>query len=169
MSRKKLLAPSFFIEKDAIMDETYRFLLWQTWDTSKLKIAFIGLNPSTADHEKSDPTLDRLINYAYRWGYGSTYIVNLFAYKAPHPGEMIKAPDPKGKDNDEYIDKIAKTANFFVAVWGDYGIFKGRDREVIEIFEKNDCKIHCIKISKKKCPRHPMSRLEADLLPIEYV
>jgi sec-independent protein translocase protein TatC len=35
---------------------------------------FIGLNPSTADEVKNDPTVRRCINFAITWGYGGLII-----------------------------------------------------------------------------------------------
>ena len=52
-------------------------------------ILFIGLNPSTADETKNDPTIRRCINFAKDWGYGGVMIANLFAfcllYTSPRP------------------------------------------------------------------------------------
>ena len=42
----------------------YRYTLWRTWDNSKPKVMFLGLNPSTADEVNNDPTVTRCINYS---------------------------------------------------------------------------------------------------------
>ena len=39
----------------------YRYALWRTWDESKPKVLFVGLNPSTADEIQDDPTIRRCI------------------------------------------------------------------------------------------------------------
>lgn len=46
----------------------YRYKLWRTWDASKLPLNVIGLNPSTADETKNDPTIRRCIQFAIDWG-----------------------------------------------------------------------------------------------------
>ena len=38
-------------------DRIYRYALWRTWDESKPKVLFVGLNPSTASHSNDDQTL----------------------------------------------------------------------------------------------------------------
>src|ERR1700730_4474366 len=40
---------------------TYRYRLWREWDRSLPTLAFLMLNPSTADHLTDDPTITRLI------------------------------------------------------------------------------------------------------------
>jgi hypothetical protein len=37
-------------------DRAYRYKLWRTWDQSLPTLAFVMLNPSTADEEQLDPT-----------------------------------------------------------------------------------------------------------------
>ena len=46
----------------------YRWKLWRIWDDSKPKILWIMHNPSTADAEKDDPTIRRIINFSKSWG-----------------------------------------------------------------------------------------------------
>ena len=60
------------IESNATFDKdrVYRFALWRFWDDGLPKIMFVGLNPSTADENKNDPTVRRCIGFAERWGFG---------------------------------------------------------------------------------------------------
>ncbi|WP_423836971.1 DUF1643 domain-containing protein [Stutzerimonas xanthomarina] len=41
------------------MCRTFRYALWRTWDGSKKKVMFIGLNPATADETEGDRTIAR--------------------------------------------------------------------------------------------------------------
>ncbi len=54
----------------------------------KTNITFVGLNPSTADHQQDDRTIRRCINLLKSWGGGGIYMANLFAYRATDPQEM---------------------------------------------------------------------------------
>ena len=60
----------------------YRYDLWRVWDSQKENVCFIGLNPSTADENKDDPTIRRCMAFAMAWGYGSLCMLNLFAFRA---------------------------------------------------------------------------------------
>ena len=68
----------------AIFDRTgmYRYSLWREWYADSPPVAFIMLNPSTADDRKDDPTIRRSIGFAHAWGFGALEVVNLFAYRA---------------------------------------------------------------------------------------
>ncbi len=62
-------------------DDTYRYLLWRTWDESLPRLLWVLLNPSTADAEIADPTLSACIGFSQELRYGGLEIVNLFAYQ----------------------------------------------------------------------------------------
>lgn len=66
-------------------DRKYRYVLSRIWDESKPMVMIIGLNPSTADETKNDPTIIRCIDFAKSWGYGGVYMLNLFAFRATLP------------------------------------------------------------------------------------
>jgi hypothetical protein len=81
-------------------DETWRYELRRVWDPTRPSMAFVGLNPSTADARHDDPTVRRCINFAKRWGFGGLIMLNAFAFRAADPREMMAAADPVGPDND---------------------------------------------------------------------
>ncbi len=43
---------------------------------------FVMLNPSTADADTNDPTIEKCIKLARHWGYDRLDVVNLYAYRA---------------------------------------------------------------------------------------
>jgi hypothetical protein len=61
--------------------EHYRYWLRRDWDASLPAIAFLMLNPSTADEVVNDPTIERCQRRAIAMGYGSMIIVNLFPFR----------------------------------------------------------------------------------------
>lgn len=73
----------------------YRYALWRnrSWESApkstKGYIMFIGLNPSTADETKDDPTIRRCLGYCRSWGYIGFVMVNLFAFRATEPEVMM--------------------------------------------------------------------------------
>ena len=46
----------------------YRWWLRRQWREEAATLLFIGLNPSSADGSRDDPTLRRLIGFAGAWG-----------------------------------------------------------------------------------------------------
>lgn len=106
-----------FSESGAIFsaDRLYRYTLTRRWDGRPM-MAWIGLNPSTADETEDDPTIRRCTGFAKAWGYGGMVMLNLFAYRATDPKEMMCTAlirDPIGNPrNDELIQRVvwAETA-----------------------------------------------------------
>ena len=72
-----------------------RWQLWRIWDDSKPKILWIMHNPSTADAEKDDPTIRRIINFSKSWGFGGLYVGNVFPYRSTNPKDLIGIPFEK--------------------------------------------------------------------------
>ncbi len=135
-------------------DRIHRYALWRTWDKSKGIAMFIGLNPSTADEVKNDPTVTRCINYAKRWGYGGMIMSNIFAFRATDPKVMKAAIDPVGAENDKWLLKLAEEASIIMAVWGNHGEFKKRGKAVMNLFE--GIELHCLTMNKTGHPKHPL-------------
>lgn len=130
----------------------YRYTLWRIWDETKPFCLFIGLNPSTADETNDDPTIRRCINFAQKWGYGALCMVNLFAFRATNPKDMMNSIEPIGKMNNEYLLMLSQLADVTIAAWGTNGSYLGRDREVI----KKLGNMKCLRKTKEGFPGHPL-------------
>lgn len=140
---------------DAVLSEcrTYRYVLRRGWDSGEGQMAFIGLNPSTADEKANDPTVRRCISFAQAWGFRSMAMLNLFAYRATKPGDMRSAVDPVGPGNDEWILSVARESKLIVACWG-VGCFNGRDRKVVKIIR--GLPLRCFGLTAEGHPKHPL-------------
>ena len=138
----------------------YRFALWRTWDEKKPYALIIGLNPSTADEIKNDPTITRCINFAKSWGYGGVCVANLFAYRATIPKDMMRVKKPIGTENDAWLSQLAKNAGIVVAAWGNDGSHLGRAEEIKKMLPN----LHYIKMNKSGEPAHPLY-LRSELKP----
>lgn len=145
-------------------DRIYRYSLWRIWDREKPYAAFVGLNPSTADEYKNDPTVRRCINYAGDWGYGGLIMLNIFAYRSTDPGNLYTAVDPVGPDNDSRICELSSNAGLTVAAWGNHGEFLNRGEEAMKLLTNP----MCLKLTKTGCPGHPLY-LRKDLKPIPCI
>ena len=81
----------------------YRYTLWRVWDESKPACVFVGLNPSTADASEDDATIRRCVRFAKDWDCGELLMLNLFAFRATRPKDMLAACDPVGEENNSSI------------------------------------------------------------------
>lgn len=64
------LFPRLEVNKGATFSpcRTYRYDLWRKWSDTNPPLVVIGLNPSTADERRDDPTIRRCISFARKWG-----------------------------------------------------------------------------------------------------
>src|SRR4030095_16779832 len=80
-------------------------------------VAFVLLNPSTADDEVDDPTVRRCIDFARRLGFGGLELVNLYAYVATDPAELRRAGYLVGEENDRHIVEAMSGCDRVVLAW----------------------------------------------------
>jgi hypothetical protein len=147
-------------------DGRYRYALLRRWAHGPAA-TFILLNPSTADAEVDDPTVVRCVRFARTWGYAALHVVNLYALRATNPAELLKADDPVGPENDDYLTRhawYAHTAHApLVAGWG-IGADPDRVRRILGYPQIRD--LRCLGYTGDGSPRHPLyMRADSQLLP----
>ncbi len=137
-------------------DRRHRYSLVHRWNPlfgDKL-ILWIGLNPSTADESRLDPTLTRIAAFSKRAGFDGFWMANLFALRTPYPEEMMKAPDPVGPDNDAWLLRAAERCERVVAAWGASGIYQARADAVVRLLAGHQ--LSCLGTTQDGHPRHPL-------------
>jgi hypothetical protein len=127
------------------------------WNDALPLCQFIGLNPSTADEMKDDPTIRRCKEFAKRWGCGGLLMTNLFAFRATMPEDMKRAADPVGGwVTDGQLIASAHCSQIIVAAWGRDGEFMKRGEAVVKMMVENRTPLRCFKMTKNKQPYHPL-------------
>lgn len=142
----------------------YRYTLWRDWSAllgcqagmASQYVQFIGLNPSTADETKDDPTIRKCVGFAKRWGYGALCMTNLFAFRATDPKVMKKHPNPSGQDNIHHLLSVSSGATLVVAAWGTHGEHMNMDLNVREKLNQIGVKLNCLRKTKHGHPEHPL-------------
>jgi hypothetical protein len=118
-------------------DGKYRYELSRVWDYTLPTLYWVCLNPSIADAIKGDHTIKKIITFSQKNGYGRCTVLNLFAYIATHPKDLLMADsmgiDVVGPANDWYLRRAAtdiqssvptragwshKTGSSVVFAWG---------------------------------------------------
>lgn len=136
-------------------DRLYRYRLTREWLKGGTRITWIMLNPSTADALKDDATIRRCIGFSKLFGHGSLVVVNLFAYRATNPKDLLKVEDPSGPNNMEVLLSAAQCSDEAVAAWGEIPkrIF---EKAVDAICEVRKMKLKCLGVTRGGAPRHPV-------------
>ena len=138
-------------------DRRYRYVLWRIWDESRPTALFIMLNPSIANENNNDPTVERCQRRAQIIGYGGLTVCNLFAFCSTNPRMLYEVNDPVGSDNDRALLERARTAGLVVCGWGTNGALKGRGPAVLAMLRANGITPHALKINSDGSPQHPLS------------
>ncbi len=148
---------------DATLSECgqYRYALERRWNFAEFNPqVFVMLNPSTANANEDDPTIRRCIGFAKREGAGGILVVNLFAFRATDPKEMMAASNPIGPRNVEEIGLALISAKVtgrpVICAWGanqlappQVEILKRRARDI-------GAKLMCLGMTKSGAPKHPL-------------
>ena len=146
----------------------YRYKLWRTWDRLKTSALFLMLNPSTADEQANDPTVERCERRARDMGWGGLIVANIFALRATDPKVMLAAADPIGPENDEWIKRCVYEAGIVICGWGAHGSHRGRDKEVFRLIHDTSFAVpHHLGLTKAGQPRHPLY-IGYDVKPMQF-
>ena len=145
-------------------DGRYRYALLRRWTLGGGAVAFVMLNPSTADAELDDPTVRRCVGFAKAWGYGAVHVLNLFAYRATDPVVLTFADDPVGSENDVYLLRHAEAGVPMVAGWGAHKMARTRAAEVTS---RLGIRWLALGTTKDGSPRHPLY-VKSDVQPVEW-
>ena len=143
----------------------YRYRLGRTWGVGD-HIAFIMLNPSTADAIADDATIRRCIGFGQRAGYQGLLVGNLFAWRATKPSELRAAGDPVGPSNDAALIEIISDSRLIVCAWGT-NVFGGRDLMVLDMIRSRGRVPHCLRLTMNGHPGHPLY-VPAAMRPIPF-
>ncbi len=143
----------------------YRYLLLREWERTLPKLAFVMLNPSTADASTDDPTIRRCIGFARREGCGGVVVANVFAFRATSPRDLAAAPAPVGPRNREALREIARTAQRpIVCAWGAQAGPAADDATAI--LREAGASLACLGRTQAGHPRHPLYvRRDAPIVP----
>jgi len=153
-------------------DRRHRYSLIHRWDDlltpadeRERSIAWICLNPSTADEQQLDPTLRRIRGFSTAWGFSHFVMLNAFAFRATDPADMKAAADPVGPENDRWIAHWAERVERVIVGWGEHGAHLGRDRQVVALIDP--AKTFCLARNASGQPKHPLY-VAADTVPVRF-
>ncbi len=144
----------------AVIRGHFRYHLHRRWDTALPVLAFVMLNPSTADESMDDPTIRRCIGFAQTLGFGSVEVVNLFAYRATSPVDLKRAGWPVGPENDDWIKATAEhaveTGGAVCCAWGANAAKLRRPIDVFALLDAAGAEPMCLERTSSGAPSHPL-------------
>jgi hypothetical protein len=142
-------------------------------------LPWLMLNPSEADDKQEDPTLLRILQWTWRWGFDGPLLLNIYPFRTPHPRVLAQRVVGWAERQDWGVrDDIwanhhivkAKLAPFdaVMAAWGTPAGSLGHETDLWvenlleEIGTSRDVEdqltLWCIGRTKAGDPTHPMAR-----------
>lgn len=135
--------------------EAYRYSLTREWGNGR-RVAFVMLNPSTADELRNDPTVERCERRARMMGAGAFRVVNLFAFRATKPADLKRARAPVGPGNDAALTDAASWADQVICGWGTHGAHQSRDVVTEALLRAAGVPLWHLGLTMNGHPRHPL-------------
>ena len=141
-------------------DNTARFVLGTQGDNP---LVCFGINPSTAEPNNLDPTVNLVSRVATAHGHDSFLMFNVYPQRATNPDHLHRSVDPKlWWENDKYIaEQIAGRPLTIWAAWGT--LIEKRDylfaclNSIVNIPELQNCTwVSRGPITKNGHPHHPL-------------
>jgi hypothetical protein len=175
MTAPSTLVRPRILDRDARISpcERYRYTLTRRWGQSRAAglTCWLLLNPSTADGEKDDQTVRRIVDFSHRWGHQALVVVNLFGLRATRPAALALAGDPIGPDNDAALLDACLTADLVVAAWGAQPLAVNRARDVLALLDQRSTTgrpfpMSCLGRTATGQPRHPSRRSRSASLEV---
>lgn len=124
----------------------------------------VGVNPSTAEPNNLDPTLQSVERIAQRNGFDSFLMINLYPQRATNPNEMHKECNEELRQlNKKAIEELLQTIKE-PEIWCAWGnliekrkYLKDCLQDLLEIGNKYNAKWMCAgPLTKKGYPHHPL-------------
>jgi hypothetical protein len=150
------------LERGAQLNDcgAYRYRLWREWDTACPTLAFVMLNPSTADHRVDDPTVTRCLTRAVANNFGRLEVANLFPLRATNPDELLTHADPLGPRNpaNRAILDVVDRASMVICAWGSHKAAAARATDVMRLLRITGMtsKLFHLGLNLDGGPKHPL-------------
>jgi len=143
---------------EVLFDELkeHRLKLTCKWDDTLPRCLYIMLNPSTADTNRCDRTLNRCISFAKDNGLGSIVVVNLYSFRTSNPQLLWEAIVQSHPENAENVKQAIDEAETVIAAWGGQVKRKDSFSWVLDHAKKSEKTVHCLGRNKSGTPRHPL-------------
>ena len=144
---------------------TYRYKLEREVTPSMFEIgaphvAWIMVNPSTADATQDDATIRKVRGFTERMNGTGFTVGNLFAYRATDIRALKTAPYPIGPEDDFWLHQIIAKADKVMVAWGPMAKLpkhlRRRFEKVLHFAAIEGQKLHCLGTAKDGHPLHPL-------------
>lgn len=148
----------------------YRQTLTRDWTPAGERprtVLFVGMNPSVADADASDPTCHRELCYARDWGYTRYLKGNVLDWRATSPRDLPGPDLACSPDNIPALVAMAQDAELIVMAYGKlHARYAARVNEAIAALAATGRPLRCFGRNRDGSAKHPLYlRKDAPLHP----
>ncbi len=162
------------IFKSALLSscKAFRYTLHRRWD-DRPKLVVLMFNPSTADADVDDQTIQLVSHIASHNGFGGMVVVNLVPIRSPEPADAVEMVRVAGglpgdlthplRTNLAHIQEQLAGAGALLAAWGNLappsmaGYIQQLFSEIGGSLQTT-APVYCLGTTKNGNPLHPMAR-----------
>ncbi len=150
----------------------YRQALTRDWTaegTSPRAILFVGMNPSVAGAEVSDPTCHRELMFARDWGFSRYLKGNVLDWRATSPRDIPHDPaEACSAENIPALRDMADEAEWIIMAFGKLHTRHHRVLQVVlEAMTESGKPLKCLGLNKDGSAKHPLY-LRKDTKPMDF-
>jgi hypothetical protein len=139
----------------------YRQVLSRDWTLDgevPRRVLFVGMNPSVASAEVSDPTCHREVMFAQDWGYSFYFKGNMLDWRATSPKDLPRDPaEACSAANIPALVAMAEQSEVVVLAYGKlHARYQGIVRATIESIAATGKPLMCLGLNKDGSAKHPL-------------
>lgn len=141
---------------------------WSTDDKVAKAVLFVGMNPSVADAETSDPTCHRELTFARDWGYSIYLKGNVLDWRATSPKDIpVDLAEARSRDNLPVLLELAARAELIVLAFGKlHKRYAPIVAETVSELASTGKPLRCFGLNQDGSAKHPLYlRKDAPLHP----
>ena len=151
------------VRGDAVFSDCgrYRHQLSRDWTPAgqvPKSVLFVGLNPSVAGADVSDPTCHRELMFAQDWGFTRYLKANILDWRATSPRDI--PPDPElacSPQNLPTLKALATEADLIVMASGNVNSrYAGIESQCVAVLQRVNKPLKCLGKNKSGHAKHPL-------------
>jgi hypothetical protein len=150
----------------------YRQALTRDWTEKggELRaVLFLGMNPSVAAADVSDPTCHRELMFAKDWGFSRYLKGNVLDWRATSPRDIPHDPAIAcSEENIPVLKDMAEEADLIILAYGKlHKRHHGVLRDVLDAMADSGKSLQCLGLNKDGSAKHPLY-LRKDTKPMDF-
>lgn len=140
----------------------HRLALWRDVQPQGRVALFVGVNPSTADHETNDHTVTKWIGFSKVLGLRGFWVGNLCSFRSTDVTALANNPEASRLQvaNMLHLERMAGRADFIVPCWGANAKLPCELAHLrslaLSVLQASGKPLLCFGLTKDGGPRHPL-------------